>query len=326
MKIKQYLALFFLLYLFVSCKTLTEPVVYDKTNEKIDKEVELIRYLISNRSFEEAEKRVDENLQLYPNNIDLLHIKAWLYLAKEDYDKSEEFFNNVLKAKAKNPLAMAGLARIYRIKGDAKKALELVNSAISLQPTHSILWFEKGMIEYEQDDFKSAYVDFNKAYNIDIRNYDAYFFKYLSALKMGRDIDEIKGIWFEIEDKRAIKSWYYQYHVEALYEKGELNFALKVAEDGLKYFPRDIYLLNMTAYLLYKKYLDNKDESTIMKAKEYIAICLEKSENLTVEILDTYFSIIEVTENKTFLKKEVEKYYLIYPNSELLIKWIKRIN
>lgn len=323
---KKYI-LFALVLMSLACKTLTTPIVYDKAEEKIIKEVELIRYLINNKNFEQAEKSIEENLSLYPDNLHLLHIKAWLFLAKGELDKSEELFNKVLSLKPKNPLALGGLARVYRIRGNSKKALELINNAISLQATHSILWFEKGLLDYEESDFKSAYVNFNKAYTLDNRNYDAYFFKYLSALKMGRNIDEIKNIWFEIEEKRMTKDWYYQYHVDALYAKGESDMALKIAQDGLKFYPNDIYLLNFASYLLYLKYLNTKEENFIKSAKEYILKCIDNSnEKLIPEIIDTYLSIIEVTENKNILKKEVEKYYLIFPDSEILIKWLKKIN
>jgi len=318
---------FILIFLIIiySCKSTSTPIVYDKTNEKVDKEVELIRYLINNKNFVEAENQIENNLLIYPNNIDLLHIKAWLYLAQNKITESEELFNKIMASKEKNPLALAGLARINRIKGDKIKALEFINKGILLQPLHSILWLEKGLIEFDSKDYKKAYSDFNKSYSLDNRNYDAYFFKYITSLKIGRELDEVKYIWEDLVEKKITNSWYYQYHADALLEKKQLDLAVKIMEDGLNIYPDDSYLLNYTAYLLYEKYIINKEEELIKKAKEYILKCFENIEDITPEFVDTYLSIIELTEDKASLKKELDKYYMIYPNSEIIIKWIKKI-
>ncbi|MBN2547330.1 MAG: tetratricopeptide repeat protein, partial [Spirochaetes bacterium] len=309
----------------ISCKTTTKPIIYDKTNEKVDKEVELIRYLINNRNFEEAENQIENNLRLFPDNIDLLHMKAWLYLTQNKLEESEELFNKIIKSKDKNPLALAGLARINRIKGNKDKAIEFINRGILLQPMHSILWFEKGLIEYESKDYKRAYSDFNKSYMLDNKTYDAYFFKYITGLKMGRELDEMKYIWEDLMEKKIALSWYYQHHAAVLFERNQLDFALKIIDDGLNVFPDDSYLLNYSAFLLYEKFIINKDEELIKKAKENILKCLENSDEMSPNFVDTYLLIIEKTEDKSVLKKELDKYYMIYPNSEIILKWIKKI-
>jgi len=324
MKKEIYFILIFIIFI-ISCKTTSKPIVYDKTNEKVDKEVELIRYLINNKNFDEAETQIENNLLIYPNNIDLLHIKAWLYLAQNKLTESEELFNKIIESKEKNPLALAGLARIYRIKGDKNKSLEYINRGILLQPLHSILWLEKGLIEFESKDYKKAYSDFNKSYSLDNRNYDAYFFKYITSLKIGRELDEVKYIWDDLVEKKITNSWYYQYHADILFERNQLDLAIKIMEDGLIIYPDDSYLLNYTAYLLYDKYAKNKNEELIKKAKEYILKCLENNEEMSPEFVDTYLSIVELTEDKSTLKKELDKYYMIYPNSEIIIKWIKKL-
>ena len=72
--------IFLLMILLISCKTTTEPIIYDKNIDKADKEAELIHILIRNGNLEEAEKQIDKNLILYPDNPDILLLKGWLFL------------------------------------------------------------------------------------------------------------------------------------------------------------------------------------------------------------------------------------------------------
>jgi tetratricopeptide (TPR) repeat protein len=308
----------------LSCKTTTEPIKYDKNLETITKEAQVIQFLINNGNYDKAKEKIDKILQFYPDNIDIIELKGWLYIKTNKLQDAEKIFNELLTRNNKNPHAYAALARIYRILGDKEKAEKMVDKGLDYLPTISLLWLEKGIIEYESEDYKKALVDFNKSYTFDNNNIDAYFFKYITMLKLGRDLDEIKYFWNKITTNRLYKNWYFLYHSSVLYDLGLKEMALQVSENGLVYYPDDPYLLNITAYLYYDKYMTDKNDDTLNSADKNITKCLEKAVVMKPEFIDTYFLILEAKNDNKKLLSEVNKYVLIFPDSPLLLKWLKK--
>lgn len=321
---KKIICFIILICILISCKTTTEPKIYDKKYKKIDEESELIHILIKNGNFIEADIRIERNLKLYPNDPDILQLKGWLLLNMKNYDESEELFLSLLKNNDRNPLVLAALARINRINGNKEAALEYIRKGLALSPL-SILWFERGIIEYEKGDYKKALTDFNKAYNVSNKNSDAYFFKYLTLLKLGREIDEIKQYWETILENSSAESWYFLYHANLLYELGIKELAFDVIKNGIDNYPNDSYLLNMHAYLLYENYEKSKDQIVLDEALEQSRKCITFTNELKPEFIDTYFLILLELDQKDNIKKEIKKYFLLFPDSQVLIDWRRNI-
>lgn len=311
------------LALAVSCKSTAEPVVYDENVDRIDEECQIIHLLINNKNYKEASFRIEKNLQLYPNNIDILLLKAWLLLQEKEYSQSEELLLAILEKNKKNPLALAGLGRIYRLNGDFEKAKSYIELGIGLQSNQSIFWFEMGIIDFESKEYKKAILNFTKAVSLEKNNYDALFFRYICYLKEEKDVDKRKQIWENLVKANMMKSWYYLYHANTLYEIGNKDDAFFILNEGLGKFPGDIYLLNYHAYLLIEKYKKENKTEDLQKAEEYSKQCL-KSE-INPEFLDTYFMILELNGKLGELKQELNRYLLEYPESKILLKWLKKI-
>ena len=113
--------LLFTVILF-SCKTTTNPIIYDKSTSYLDKEAELLQLLIRNENFIEAENKVNNDLSLYPDNAEITLLKGWLLLQEDKLNDSEKIFLQLLEKNKKNPLALTGLARINRRNGNIEKA------------------------------------------------------------------------------------------------------------------------------------------------------------------------------------------------------------
>ncbi|MCK4798417.1 MAG: hypothetical protein KAT05_13640 [Spirochaetes bacterium] len=320
----RHLFIIFLIIILFSCKTKTDPIIYDKKTEVIDKEVQLIQILINNNNHKEAVKQIEKNLNLYPDNQDIMHLKGWLLLKQNKFDESEEIFLSLLNENKKNPLVLAGLARINRIIGNKKKAKEYIKIGLSYIKSLSILWLEKGILEYEENEYKKALIDFNKAYNLNNKNYDAYFFKYITMLQLGRELDEIKQYWENILNNKSAKSWYFLYHADILYKKDNKELAFDVVKNGLSNYPDDPYLLNMSSIYLYEYFITNKEEKIIEEAKEKILRSIKNTKKLEPEFIDTYLSILEITGQQEKLKEEINKYFLFFPNSQIIIDWVKK--
>ena len=323
---KYLYTLILLIVLLLSCETTTDPIIYDKDIEVINKEAELIQILISNKNFQEAEKQIEKNLILFPNNIDIMVLKGWLLLEQKNIEESEKLFLLLLEKKRKNPLVLTGLARINRIKGNREKALEYIDEGLSYLSTNSYLWLEKGIIEYESKEYKKALINFNKSYSLYNNNNDAYFFKYITMLHTGRELDEVKQYWETLLKKRTLQSWYFQYHADFLYNKNMKENAVQILETGLENFPNDPYLLNMLSYYLFNEYKLKNDVNTLENAKKNIIKCIENNDKIKPEFLDTYFLVLKESDEKEKLNNEIKKYSLIFPDSEIIIEWIRKIS
>ncbi len=320
-----YIILMIFFFIF-SCKTITDPIIYNKSTTTIKKELDIIQILINNGNFEKAEFELEKNLKLYPDNQDIMELKAWLYIKENKLEDSEKIFLYLIEKKNNNPLCYAGLARIYRIRGDKANALKYINIGISYLPTLSFLWLEKGILEYEDKEYKKALVNFNKAYTLDSNNIEAYFFKYLTMLLLGRELDDIKQYWEKIIQSKAAKSWYFLYHADVLFKLNHKDYAYEIVRDGIYNYPDDPYLLNSYSYFEYLIFSEKNDQNILNDAKEKIMKCIDISKKLEPEFIDTYLIILEALGEKETLEKAANKYFLLFPNSEVIIKWIKKLN
>ncbi len=325
--------LFFILsifFIFLSCKSDIEPVVYDKSIDLVEKEAQIIRLLISNASYIEARKDLDKNLKLYPENSQLMLLKGYLFLQEKRYSESEEVFLGLLSKDSKNPLAYLGLAQIYRLSGKFSLAKSNIQTGLSYSKFNSHLWLESGMIDYEENKIKEALVKFIRASNLDIKNNEANFFKYLCMLREGREIDEIKSVWQNIIKSGKFKVYYFLYHADALYKMDYKDFSLSVVKEGLIFFPTDPYLLNFHAYLVYENVLKTKEDDdnkakNISLALDDIKKCISYSDEPCVEFIDTYFLILDILNDSDTLKKELNNYIYKFPDSDIMKKWTKKI-
>jgi tetratricopeptide (TPR) repeat protein len=321
-----YLPVLIIIITYISCKTTVTPVKYDKKIDAITQEIQLIHQLINNENYDEAEKQIDKDLKLYPDDIEILHTKAWLYLQKGNYEDSEKIFLLVLEKNKSNPLAYLGLSRIYRITGKKEQAYDRIKTGLSYSQFISSLWFEKGLLEYEDHDYKQSLIDFTKANNLDLKNNDAVFFKYLTMLQLGRDLDEIKYLWESLlKNNTNLKSYYFLYNAEYFYESNKLDTSFSIIKNSLDYFSDNPYLLNFYSFLLYEKYKKEKNSTYLDDAEINITLCLDKSKKVEPEFIDTYLCIIEAKNDMKKLKEEINKYIMEFPDSQILINWMKKV-
>lgn len=317
---KYFVIFFVFLPLFFSCNNTADPIAYDKNIKALEKQVGFIHLLINNANFDKASELLKEELVLYPNNIDLLTLKAWLLLQQGKYDQSKKAFQKLLDRNKKNPLALIGLARIARILGDKNLSIKYIEESLGYKKSISAAWLEKGLLQYENKDYKEALVSFNKASLLDKNDYDAVFFKYVTFLRLGRELDDVKQYWQSIIKAHKTKSWYFLYLADTLLIHDK-KLAYQIVENGILHFPDEPYLLNMLAYLQFQKYQVQKNQEFIENAKENIIKCMENSQRLRPEFIDTYFSILKIMKEEDKIKEELEKYIIIFPDSPLLLKW-----
>lgn len=326
MKKKLYFLIFFTI-LSLSCKSRREPIIYDNKLKQLDNNIKLMTQLLLDGKYESLELEISKYLNLYKNNEDLLLLKAWLFLKTKKYHEAELIFLSLLEKNKKNILCYAGLARLYRIENKLEIAEKKISEGLSVSNFFSILWFEKGLLEYEKKEYGKAIISLTKAINLDYKNTDAKFFRYICYLKIGRNLDEVKEIWESIVKKNVLKPEYFLYHAYTLYEIDQYKeFCLTILEEGIKKFPDDPYLLNMKSFILFENYKVRKEEKLFQQAKLNILKCLEYSKDIEIEFIDTYLLILEEEKEYDKIKELIDEYYLIYPNSDVIKLWLRKIN
>lgn len=320
----RYAFLLLVISAFISCKTTTTPIVYDKTQDAVEKEAGLIHYLIANDNLEEAGNLLEKNLQLYPNDESLLILKGWALLQGKKFGESEEVFLQILKKNANNPVVYAGLSRIYRNKGAYDKANEYIDKGLLISKSFAILWFEKGLSQYNTNKYKEALLSFTKSYNLDKNYADALFFKYISQLYSGYELNDIKYQWENLVKSDKIRNYHYLYHAEALYKIGDKELGYRILTEGRTKYPEEPYILNFYSYASAEKYRA-KEIDSLDEAIKSMEVCLADTKSIQPEFVDTYLQILEIIGDKAKMNEVIDKYYLLFPESAEIMTWLKKI-
>lgn len=317
----------FIVIIFFSCKTTTNPVVYDKKQKSLDNNIKIMTQLLLDGKYEALEIELSKFLTIYKDNEDLLLLNGWLLLQQKKYRDAEKIFLSLLEKNKKNLLCYVGLARLYRIENKKDLAYKNIIEGLKISQFFSILWFEKGMIEYENNEYEKAIISFTRSINLNNKNYDANFFRYICYLKTGRDLDDIKDIWQNIVKSNILKPEYFLYHSYTLYQiENYKNFSLTILKEGVNKFPDNPYLLNMLSYILFEKYKETRDENFLTEAKNNIIKCFNNAKHIEIEFVDTYLFILEEIKDYNKIKELLNEYYLIYPDSDIIKYWLRKIN
>ena len=94
--------------------------------------------LAGNGRLREAIEDLDRGLRLLPIERSLLSFKAWVLCCSNDFDAAERFAHDSLKIRADVELLHLSLCVAYRMRGDARKAIEHATRATELAPGDSL--------------------------------------------------------------------------------------------------------------------------------------------------------------------------------------------
>ena len=146
---------------------------------------------------EGALREYNKSFEIAPENIILLKEMAFVYYNFGDYNKAEEFWQKALKLSPKDDEIIKNLATMYYQNGDYSKTLTMI--AESYNPNSDYYLQLKGLIEYQNHEYKKAYSFFTRMNkkNMDEKTYVAYLDiinkiydnkRYYSELKKGRNL------------------------------------------------------------------------------------------------------------------------------------------
>lgn len=141
--------------------------------------------LSQQEKFEEALTCYNKSYEINPRNIILLKELGYIYYNFGQYSKAEKYWNEGLKISKTDEEIKKNLITMYYKNGDFEKAKETIN--ISLNPNNEYIKKIKGLILYDEGEFKNAY-DVLKTINKS--NFDELtYIKYLQLVKKNKNLE-----------------------------------------------------------------------------------------------------------------------------------------
>ena len=89
----------------------------------------LIAYLINAKKLDDAEKKIDQRLQKDRTDVEMLTLKALIYLNRKDYTKAKEILDNTLKIRSDYVPALVRRADVHLAEGNMDLAVADLESA-----------------------------------------------------------------------------------------------------------------------------------------------------------------------------------------------------
>ncbi len=320
-------SIFFIYILIIftvfSCKTTAEPIVYDKNLPEIRKELRGINLMIRQGEFNDAAKRLEQALILYPENKDFKTLQCFLLIEQNKKQEADELINRLISQMPTNALLYTAKGILEVKNTEYDKALESFEKSISLSnSTLSFPFFQKGLLYYQQKDYVNAGVAFFKAKQIEFRNPDYLFMYFLCQLYQTESLEPNIHLWKSVESKLdRIPAWYYPFYIQALYDINYKEDAGKLLEDALKENPEDLYLQLFECCIELDKIKDGKkvtNEDLGNKIKQLM------TKLPCPQTADAWITWLELSSDAR-LAAECRKYIVLYSYSPLVQEWSKKM-
>ena len=312
-----------LMFVVISCKTTAEPIVYDKNLSEIRKELRGINLMMRQGEFVDASKRLEKAMVLYPENRDLKTIHCFLLIEMGKNQEALDLISNLISQMPENALLYTALGML-NVKSQAfEQALENFEKSIYLSRSQlAFPWFQKGLFHYQQKDYEKSSECFFKAKQIEVRNPDLHFFYFLCQLYITKDLDANMHLWKLVESKiDEIPVLYYSFYIQALYDIGYKEDAIKLLREGLKKYPQDLYLRLFHCCICLDEIKETGDISDKMLGDEIRDILLKLP---CPESADTWITWLELSGDVRLIA-ECRKYIVLYSYSPLVQKWSQKM-
>lgn len=124
--------------------------------------------LIRAGSYNSAIERLEEMRKCYPDNVDILKQLAESYNSLGDPDRRVEFFESVKHLD--RPEFLESLAMAYINLNDIKKARNVLETALSIDPENYRLWLTMGRIKELFGDLEGALSAYKKSYKLSLQD------------------------------------------------------------------------------------------------------------------------------------------------------------
>ncbi|HEY8500151.1 MAG TPA: stalk domain-containing protein, partial [Clostridia bacterium] len=284
--------------------------------EKADSNIESGMEKLNEAKYQEAVQYFDAAITVYNKSYDAYFYKGKALYSQGKYEEAIVTYDKCLELRPDNFDILANKGLCYLELGDLAKAEEIANAVIEANNQNKLAYNLLGLVYYKQEKFKDSYKLFEKAVAIDKNYYDA-------CINM----------------------------TSALFNMGSYTKCVNAADEFLKRFPNDRYLLLIKATSLSKQGNSRKaievyqqilslDPSNDFVAMTYIALEYEKLQEFdkAQEYADRAKSVYPNYSLLVYLMEKLEyerftlsgqkiinfirDYYLFYNESEKVLEAI----
>ncbi len=130
--------------------------------------------LLKKGSLPEAKKTSAELSSGFPSFYEVHYLNGLLYFASDNYGKSIQSFNKVLKSNPNNLKALYNRSIVLGLLEDYLSAIEDLSACIVINPKYTKAYYSRAYWYEYTGNYVEAAKDYQKVIELDPKNYDAY--------------------------------------------------------------------------------------------------------------------------------------------------------
>ena len=184
---------------------------------------------------------LDEALALYPDDAQLLALRAEMHLAEGEGDAALEAIDRAIELEPENPDFYVARGIAFRDFGEYTDAMDDFNAAIALENPPAAAYRERGTLRSWNGNIDGAIEDYDTAIEIN----PEYGYVYLDrgfAHFFNEDYEEAIADFEQVAELEPSEAWAYGGIAQVLIERGDLDGALEAVEQAIDIAPNDLDL------------------------------------------------------------------------------------
>jgi len=235
-------------------------------------------------NYEQAIELADASLKLYPDNTEMLFLKAKSQNLMGNVDAGIALLSDFIKEKPQSDPAYAERSLYYLQQKNYEKALEDIQGALKNKPKNKSYLEKKGLIEQNMGNHQTAIATFSELILLDGTNARAYFLRALSK-KWKKDY---KDAFADLEIAADLEGNKYDYNEQKAFILVEIGYP----HDAISTFGLNINMAmaNETQDLLSASFNNRGNVYTKIKKYDYALADFDRAERAFPDNSYTYRS------------------------------------
>ena len=145
------------------------------------------------KDFNEAHSKINDQILLDRNNAYLFNLKAIVYRAEREYEKSLVNYNKAILLDKRNPSFLNNRGNLYRDLGNIEKAINDYNKALQMDPNFFDAIINLIKLKQEEGHFQESEKLSHKAIQIEGNRSEGYNLLAIAQLNQNQNEDAIKN-------------------------------------------------------------------------------------------------------------------------------------
>jgi tetratricopeptide (TPR) repeat protein len=147
-------------------------------------------YYLENKRHQKVDAYTNTGLESYPNNVELINLKAQNYYWQKDYENAAIWFEKLLELGESNQFIHESLSLCYAEMFNYIKAIEYGLSALKFEPKNITNLYLLGKLYYENNDFVNAEKHIKHSLELQDVPLDTEYSKLAAVLNKQKKYDE----------------------------------------------------------------------------------------------------------------------------------------